>query len=113
MRTRLIEIAELLGVSSAARPQAWHGAIPRVLTSARVDLEQLERVLRERLDPSIRPHAELLHDLMLPDFDRADAIGAGTGGPQDAVLRRAPDRLRGGPDAPERARRDAGEDERR
>jgi hypothetical protein len=41
-----------------------------------VDLEQLERVLRERLDAlGPAPRAELLHVLMLPDFDRADRIG--------------------------------------
>jgi hypothetical protein len=44
---------------------------------------------------------------MLPDFDRADAIGSYWGEPQDPRLRRAPDRLRGGPDAPGGARRDA------
>jgi hypothetical protein len=38
--------------------------------------DELERLLRERLDalgPARR--AELLHVLMLPDFDRADRIG--------------------------------------
>jgi hypothetical protein len=39
--------------------------------------DQLERRLRERLDAlGPAPRAELLHVLMLPDFDRADAIGA-------------------------------------
>ena len=41
-----------------------------------VDLEQLERDLRERLDalgPALR--AKLHHVLMLPDFDRAARIG--------------------------------------
>jgi hypothetical protein len=40
-----------------------------------VNLEQVERQLRERLDalpPAAR--AELLHVLMLPDFERADRI---------------------------------------
>jgi hypothetical protein len=40
-----------------------------------VDLEQLERVLRERLDALDPPRAELLQVLLLPDFDRADRIG--------------------------------------
>jgi hypothetical protein len=35
--------------------------------------DELETRLRERLDPA--PRAELLHVLMLPDFDRADRIG--------------------------------------
>ena len=52
----------------------------RLLSSASVrlvDLEQLERTLRERLDAlGPAPRAELLHVLMLPDFDRADAIGS-------------------------------------
>jgi hypothetical protein len=39
-------------------------------------LEELERLLRERLDAlGPAPRAELLHVLMLPDFDRADRIG--------------------------------------
>ena len=43
----------------------------------RVDLEQLERVVRERLDVlGPAPRAELLRVLMLPDFDRVDAIGS-------------------------------------
>jgi hypothetical protein len=44
---------------------------------------ELERRLRERLDalgPAQR--AELLHVLMLPDFDRADAIGTFWGHPE-------------------------------
>jgi len=43
----------------------------RVLASDPVDLEQVERQLRERLDflgPA--PRAELLHVLMLPDLER-------------------------------------------
>jgi hypothetical protein len=41
-----------------------------------VDLEKLERQLRQRLDAlGSAPGAELLHVLMLPDFERADAIG--------------------------------------
>jgi hypothetical protein len=38
--------------------------------------DQLERRLGERLDAlGPAPRAELLHVLMLPDFERADAIG--------------------------------------
>ena len=41
-----------------------------------MDLEQVERGLRERLDAlGPAPRAELLHVLMLPDFERADRIG--------------------------------------
>jgi hypothetical protein len=53
-----------------------------VLAFAPVDLEQLERVLREGLDAfGPVPRAELLHVLMLPDFNRADAIGSYWGNP--------------------------------
>jgi hypothetical protein len=39
--------------------------------------DHLERRLRERLDAlGPPPRAELLHVLMLPDLDRADAIGS-------------------------------------
>jgi hypothetical protein len=39
--------------------------------------DQLERRLREGLDAlGPAPRAELLHVLMLPDFERADAIGS-------------------------------------
>jgi hypothetical protein len=38
--------------------------------------DELERELRERLDAlGPAPRAELLHVLMLPDFERADRIG--------------------------------------
>jgi hypothetical protein len=38
--------------------------------------DELERQLRERLDAlGPAPRAELLHVLMLPDFERADRIG--------------------------------------
>ena len=47
-----------------------------VLASDLVDLENVERRLRERLDAlGPAPRAELLHVLMLPDFERADRIG--------------------------------------
>jgi hypothetical protein len=46
-------------------------------------LDELERRIRERLDALGRaPRAELLHVLMLPDFDRADAIGTLWGHPE-------------------------------
>ena len=44
------------------------------------------------------PRAELLRVLMLPDLERAERIGEEL--PAEPDLRRAPDRLRGGPDAP-------------
>jgi hypothetical protein len=50
--------------------------------------EQLERLLRESLDalgPARR--AELLHVLILPDFERADRIGAYWGNPGIPVER--------------------------
>jgi hypothetical protein len=48
----------------------------RVLAHALVDLEHVERRLRERLDAlGPAPRAELLHVLMLPDLERADWIG--------------------------------------
>ena len=47
-----------------------------MLAFALVDLDHVERVLRDRLD-ALGPagRAELLHVLMLPDFERADQIG--------------------------------------
>jgi hypothetical protein len=48
-----------------------------------VDLDQVERRLRERLDAlGPAPRAELLHVLMPPDFDRADRIGEFWGNPK-------------------------------
>lgn len=48
-----------------------------MLASDPVDLEQLERRLRELLDAlGPAPRAELLHVLMLPDFERADRMHA-------------------------------------
>jgi hypothetical protein len=44
---------------------------------------QLERRLRERLDAlGPAPRDELLHVLMLPDFERADRIGEFWGNPK-------------------------------
>jgi hypothetical protein len=52
-----------------------------------VDLEQLERVLGERLDAlDPAPRAELLHVLMLPDFERADRIGEFWGYPESRTF---------------------------
>ena len=50
--------------------------------------DELERRLQERLDRNgstrspLLPRAELLHVLMLPDFDRADRIGEFWGNPK-------------------------------
>ena len=45
--------------------------------------DELERQLRRRLDAlGPAPRAELLHVLMLPDFDRADRIGEFWGNPK-------------------------------
>ena len=58
-----------------------------VLAFALVNLEHVERQLRERLDalgPARR--AELLHVLMLPDFERADAIGEFWGYPESRAF---------------------------
>jgi hypothetical protein len=47
-----------------------------------VNLEGVERDLRARLDAlGPAPRAELLHVLMLPDFERADRIGSYWGNP--------------------------------
>ena len=58
-----------------------------MLASDPVDLEQLERRLQERLDAlGPAPCAELLHDLMLPDFERADRIGEFWGYPKSRAF---------------------------
>ena len=45
--------------------------------------DRLERELRKRLDAlGPAPRAELLHVLMLPDFDRTDRIGEFWGHPE-------------------------------
>jgi hypothetical protein len=68
------------------------GSSPRrVLASDSVDLEQLERQLRERLDAlGPAPRAELLHVLMLPNFDRADRIGEFCGNRKTRTLAELP-----------------------
>ena len=49
--------------------------------------DQLERRLRERLDAlSPAPRAELLHVLMIPDFERADRIGEFWGYPESGAF---------------------------
>jgi hypothetical protein len=50
--------------------------------------DELERRLRQRLDAlGPAPRAELLHVLMLPDFERADRIGEFWGNPGIRVER--------------------------
>jgi hypothetical protein len=59
--------------------------------------DQLVHCLVERLDAlGPAPRAELLHVLMLPEFDGADRIGEFYGYPETR-LRRTADRLRGRP----------------
>jgi hypothetical protein len=49
--------------------------------------DELERRLRERLDAlGPAPRAELLHVLMLPDFERADQIGEFWGYPESRAF---------------------------
>lgn len=48
-----------------------------------MNLEDVERLLRERLDAlGPAPRAELLHVLTLPDYDRAGRIGEFYGNPK-------------------------------
>jgi len=68
--------------------------------------DELEKQLRERLDAlGPAPRAELLHVLMLPDFERAERIGEYWSYPAEPDLRRVPDGLRGGSGAAGGARR--------
>jgi len=49
--------------------------------------DQLQRRIRERLDAlGPAPRAELLHVLMLPDFERADRVGEFWGHPQSRTF---------------------------
>jgi hypothetical protein len=49
--------------------------------------DELERRIRERLEAiGPAPRAELLHVLMLPDFDRADRIGEFWGYPESRAF---------------------------
>jgi hypothetical protein len=67
----------------------------------------MEEALRQRIDALPKaPRAELLHVLMLPDFERADRIGEFWGYPESRAFAELTDRLRGGPDAPLGASRD-------
>ena len=59
----------------------------RVPAFALVNLKQVERQLRQRLDAlGPAPRAELLHVLMLPDFERADRIGEFWGYPESRAF---------------------------
>jgi hypothetical protein len=59
--------------SRPTRASPKNSSRTRVLAFALVNLEHVERRLRERLNAlGPAPRAELLHVLMLPDFDRAD-----------------------------------------
>lgn len=57
--------------------------------------------------PSGPAPSELLHVLLLPDFDRDDRIGEFWGHPATRTFAEPPDRLLGGPNAQSGARRDA------
>jgi hypothetical protein len=58
-----------------------------VLASDPVELDQLERQPRARLDAlGPVPRAELLHVLMLPDLGRAERIGEFWGHPQSRAV---------------------------
>jgi hypothetical protein len=62
-------------------------------------IPELDHLLRDRVDaflPAAR--GELLHVPMLPDFERAGIIGEYWGQPEDAILRGAAHRPRGGSD---------------
>jgi hypothetical protein len=49
--------------------------------------DELDKQLRERLDAlGAAPSAELLHVLMLPDFDRVDRIGEFWGHPESRAF---------------------------
>jgi hypothetical protein len=76
-----------------------------------MDLEKPERQSVNTLDAlGPAPRAELLHVLMLRDFDRADAIGEFWSYPQSRAFARAADRLRGERGFPGGAGRDAAGD---
>jgi hypothetical protein len=73
--------------------------------------DELERQLRERLDAlGPAPRAELLHVLMLPDFERADRIGGYWGYPESRAFAELLIDCEEDPDAPGGAGRDASED---
>jgi hypothetical protein len=73
---------------------------PRRQRSPAMRPDELERRLQARLEAlGPTPGAELLHVLMLPDFERADRIGEFWGYSESRAFAQLPDRLRGGPDA--------------
>jgi hypothetical protein len=73
-----------------------------------MDLEHVERKLRQRLDAlGPAPRAELLHVLMLPDFDRAERIGDFWGYPESRSFAELLIDCEKGPDPTGRARGDA------
>ena len=56
--------------------------------------DELERRLQERLDAlGAAPRAELLHVLILPDFERADMIGEFYRNPKTRTFAETPDCL--------------------
>jgi hypothetical protein len=64
---------------------------PRRISLSRVNFEEMEKALRQRLEalpPAAR--AELLHVLRLPDFDRADRIGEFWGYPETRTFGELP-----------------------
>src|SRR6185503_79056 len=73
----------------------------------RLEARGTEARLRDRLDALSPAPTELLHVLLLPDFDRGDRIGEFWGHPATRTFAEPPDRLRGGPNAQSGARRDA------
>jgi hypothetical protein len=61
--------------------------------------DELECRLQERLDAlGSAPRAELLHVLMLPDFERADRIGEYWGNPKTRTFAELLIDCEGGPD---------------
>jgi hypothetical protein len=61
---------------SAGWRRGWQCLSLKVRPGTTVRPDELERRSHERLDAlGPAPRAELLHVLMLPDFDRADRIG--------------------------------------
>ena len=69
-------------------PPPWgYTAIGNGISLRPVRPEELERRLQERLDAlGPAPRAELLHVLMLPDFERADRIGEFWGYPESRAF---------------------------
>jgi hypothetical protein len=69
------------GQTPAEPPIAGRRSLPAVRP------DELERRIRERLDAlGPAPRAELLHVLMLPDFERADRIGEFWGYPESRAF---------------------------